>query len=62
MLALVITLFVIGVLLYLMNQYVPMDGKIKTIINIVVVICVVVWLLNAFGVWGHAHDVPVPKL
>jgi hypothetical protein len=62
MLTLVITLIVIGVLLWLLNAYVPMDAKIKTIINIVVVICVVIWLLNAFGVWGHAHDVPVPKL
>lgn len=62
MLSLVITLIVIGVLLWLLNAYVPMDAKIKKIINVVVVVCVVIWLLNAFGVWGHAHDVPVPKI
>jgi len=47
---LVITLVVVGVLLWLLNNYVPMDAKIKTIINIVVVIVVVIWLLQAFGV------------
>lgn len=60
MLALVITLAVIGVLLWALNAYVPMDAKIKQIINIVVVICVVVYLLRAFGVFGH--DIPVPQI
>jgi hypothetical protein len=46
---LVITLIVIGVLLWLVNNYVPMDSKIKNIVNIVVVIAVVLWLLNVFG-------------
>jgi hypothetical protein len=46
---LVITLIVIGVLLWLVNNYVPMDSKIKSILNIVVVIAVVLWLLNVFG-------------
>ena len=61
MISIVITLIVIGVLLWLINTYIPMDGKIKTILNIVVVICVVVWLLNAFGVL-HSGDVPVPQV
>jgi hypothetical protein len=39
-----------------------MDGKIKQILNVVVVICVVVWLLSAFGVIGHAGDIRVPQL
>jgi hypothetical protein len=46
---LVITLVVVGVLLWLVNTYIPMDPKIKNIINIVVVIAVVLWLLNVFG-------------
>jgi hypothetical protein len=46
---LVITLIVIGVLLWLVNNYVPMDSKIKSILNIVVVIAVVLWLLSVFG-------------
>ena len=62
MLYVVVTLIVIGVLLYLINNYIPMDGKIKKILNIVVVICVVVWLLSVFGVIGHFNDVPVPQV
>lgn len=61
MISLVITLVVVGVLLCLLNTYLPMDAKIKQIINIVVIICVVIWLLYAFGILGGA-DVPVPKL
>jgi len=40
------------VLLWLVNNYIPMDAKIKSILNIVVVIAVVLWLLSAFGVLG----------
>ena len=47
-----IILVVVGVVLWLMNTYIPMDAKIKTILNIVVVIGVVVWLLRAFGILG----------
>jgi len=60
--SLIITLIVIGVLLWLVNTYIPMDGKIKQIINVVVVICVIVWLLSVFGVLGHSRDIPVPQL
>ena len=49
----VITLIVVGVLLWLVNTYIPMDGKIKKVLNIVVMVVVVLWLLNVFGVWGH---------
>jgi len=56
---LVITLIVVGVLLWLVNTYIPMDGKIKKVLNIVVMVVVVLWLLNVFGVWGHLHDVRV---
>jgi len=50
MINLLITLVVVGVLLWLVNAYIPMDGKIKSILNIVVVIAVVLWLLQAFGI------------
>ncbi len=62
LISLIVTLIVIGVLLWLVNSYIPMDGKIKKILNIVVVICVVVWLLSVFGVIGHAGDIRVPQL
>jgi len=46
---LVVVLIVIGVLLWLVNRYIPMDEKIKSILNAVVVIVVVLWLLSVFG-------------
>jgi len=62
LISLIITLAIIGVLLWLVNTYIPMDGKIKNILNIVVIICVILWLLCAFGLIGHANDVKVPQL
>jgi hypothetical protein len=56
---LVITLIVVGVLLWLVNTYIPMDGKIKKVLNIVVMVVVVLWLLNVFGVWGQLRQVRV---
>jgi hypothetical protein len=46
----VIALIVVGVLLWLVNSFIPMAGSIKSILNAVVVIFVVLWLLNVFGV------------
>lgn len=48
----VIILIVVGVLLWLVNHFIPMDRKIKSILNVVVIIAVVLWLLSAvFGVF-----------
>lgn len=62
LISLAVTLIVIGVLLWLVNTYIPMDGKIKKILNVVVVICVVVWLLFAFGIINHSGDIRVPRV
>jgi hypothetical protein len=62
LISLIVTLIVVGMLLWLVNAYIPMDGKIKKILNVVVVICVVIWLLSAFGVIGHTGDIRVPQL
>ena len=62
LISLAVTLIVIGVLLWLVNTYIPMDGKIKKILNIVVVICVVFWLLFAFGILHHSGDITVPRV
>jgi hypothetical protein len=62
LISVVITLIVVGVLLWLVNAYIPMDGKIKKILNIVVVICVVVWLLSVFGILGRSGDIQVPQV
>jgi hypothetical protein len=51
---LIVTLIVVGLLLWLVNNYIPMDSKIKSILNVVVVIAVVIWLLRMFGVLGGA--------
>ena len=56
---LVVTLIVIGILLWAVNKYIPMDGAIKRILNIVVVIAVVLWLLQAFGVLGSLGAIHV---
>lgn len=47
---LIVTLVVVGVLLWLINSYIPMQATIKKILNVVVIIIVVIWLLSAFGV------------
>lgn len=52
LMSIVIPLIVVGVLLWLVNAYLPMDGKIKTILNAVVVIAVILWLLRVAGMLG----------
>ena len=58
---LVIVLIVVGVLLWLVNNYIPMDGKIKRILNVVVVIVVVLWLLNVFGLFSSLSSIHVGR-
>lgn len=53
LLAIIITLVVVGVLLWLINTYIPMDATVKRIIQIVIIIFVVIWLLQAFGLWHY---------
>lgn len=57
LIGLVVVLIVVGVLLYLINTIIPMDAKIKTIINILVVLVVCLWLLQAFGLIGSINNV-----
>jgi hypothetical protein len=57
LITIVVTLIVVGVLLWLVNTYMPMDGKIKKVLNIVVMVVVVLWLLNVFGVLGFLGNV-----
>ncbi|MGA7676309.1 MAG: Thivi_2564 family membrane protein [Rhizomicrobium sp.] len=58
---LVVVLIVVGVLLWLVNTYIPMDGKIKSILNAVVVIGVVLWLLSVFGVLNSLSSIHVGR-
>ena len=48
LISLCIVLIVIGVLLWLVNTLIPMEARMKSILNAVVIICVVLWLLNVF--------------
>jgi len=59
LITIVVTLIVVGVLLWLANTYIPMADPIKKIINIVVVIVVVLWLLNVFGLFAGLSNVRV---
>lgn len=63
LLGLILTLVVVGVLLYLLNTYGGqfIDGKILKIINVVVVVVVIIWLLGVFGLLPFA-DMPVPRV
>lgn len=59
LLTVVLVLIVAGVLLWLVNTYIPMDRTIKTILNVVVVIVVIIWLLKAFGVLHYLKDIHI---
>jgi ABC-type long-subunit fatty acid transport system fused permease/ATPase subunit len=58
----VLTLIVVGVLLWLVNTYIPMAESIKKILNFVVVVAVVIWLLYGFGVLGHSGEIRLPEI
>ena len=49
LLQILMVLVVVGVLLWLVNRFIPMEGTIKSILNAIVVVATVVWLLNVFG-------------
>lgn len=59
LITIVVVLVVVGLLLWLINNYVPMQGTIKSILNAVVVIVVVIWLLQAFGLLGSLGNIRV---
>ena len=59
LLTIIIVLVVVGIVLWLINVYVPMDAKVKKILNIVIIVFLVIWLLKAFGVWGELGKVRV---
>ena len=57
----VVVLVVVGVILWLVNSYIPMAGSIKSILNAVVIIVVVLWLLSVFGLIGELSTIRVGK-
>lgn len=57
----VIALIVVGVALWLINRYIPMASSIKTILNVVVVVAVCVWVLQAVGLWGQLSSYRISR-
>lgn len=62
LISIVIVLIIVGVLLWLVNSMIPMDARIKTILNVVVIIVVCLWLLQVFGLIGPLTSVRTPVL
>jgi predicted membrane protein len=62
LLTVVLTLVVVGVVLWLINSFIPMQSTIKTILNVVVVIVVILWLLHGFGIISGGGDIGMPKV
>ena len=58
----IVTLVIVGVVLYAINSYIPMAEPIKKILNIVVVIVVILWLLSVFGIMSGFHSINSPRL
>ena len=58
---LIAVLVVVGVVLWLINRYIPMQSTIKNILNVVVIIAVVLWLLSAFGILGSLSTIRIGK-
>jgi hypothetical protein len=59
LLQILLTIIVVGVLLWLVNRFIPMAGSIKSILNAVVVIGLVLWLLNVFGLFHSLSRIRV---
>lgn len=56
LLTILLVIIIVGVLLWLINSFIPMDHNIKTILNVVVVIVLIVWLLKVFGILTTLMD------
>lgn len=57
LISIIVVLILVGVLLWIVNRFIPMAGSIKTILNIVVIVAVVLWLLQAFGLIGPIGNI-----
>lgn len=57
MLSILITLLVVGIILWAINSFVPMDEKIKKILNVIIVILVIIWLLKALGIMHYLQNI-----
>jgi predicted membrane protein len=61
LLNIVVALIVVGVVLWLINRFIPMASSIKGILNVVVVVAVGIWVLQVFGLWGQITSYRIPR-
>jgi len=59
LLTILLVIIIVGVLLWLINSFIPMDRNIKTILNVVVIIILIVWLLKVFGIFSSLMDIHI---
>lgn len=59
LLTILLVIIVVGVLLWLVNSFIPMDSNIKKILNVVVIIILIVWLLKVFGIFNSLMDIHI---
>lgn len=59
LISLIVILVAVGVILWLVNTYIPMDAKIKSVLNAVVLIVVIIWLLQVFGILGDSGGIRI---
>jgi hypothetical protein len=59
LLTILLVIIVVGVILWLINSFIPMDRNIKTIFNVVVVIVLIIWLLKVFGILSGLMDIRI---
>lgn len=56
MISIILSIIIVGVLLWLVNAVIPMEPRVKQILNAVVIVCLVLWLLQAFGIFNSGVD------
>jgi len=59
LLSILLVIIIVGVLLWVVNSFIPMDRKIKNILNIVVVVILIIWLLKVFGLFSFLTNIQV---
>lgn len=62
MITLIVSIAIVGLIVWAITTFIPMPPQFKTAILVVALICIILYLLQAFGILGSAHDVPVPHL
>jgi len=58
----ILILVVVGLVMWLINTYIPMAGAIKSLLNVVVFVVVLIWILQTFGLIGSIPGLKMPAL